>query len=277
MSIDVEEGRTTFEETPENLAAEEAAFLESFGGTDAEPDTKLEDEPGEGQAAPPPVAPYVAPAEPELTMKDLRALIEEVKNRSIDTASRLGGQLGSTKQKLDAMEQELTRIRTTAKGISPRAKERISTDFPELAEMLFDEGDPEPIQQVTAPPVTTSRNEPTPQELEEAKEILAYDHPDWVQKVQSQEFKQWSETLPQAVRNRLINSVDPMFVSHHLTKFSAFQAQRAQEAAKSTQQQQNKQARLAAAVTPQGVPRGTFTGQNADDEESAMLAAFGRK
>ena len=171
------------------------------------------------------------------------------------------------------MKQELDRIRTTARGISPRAKDRISNDFPELAEMLFDDGDDEPAP-VTAPPVNTSRNEPSPQELEEAKEILAYDHPDWIAKVQSNEFTRWSETLPTAVRNRLVNSVDPMFVSHHLTKFNAYQAQRAQETAKATQQQVNKQARLAAAVTPQGVPRGTFQGQSADDEESAMVEAF---
>lgn len=264
-----------------NEAAEQAALEAGFNSTDEEPEcepAQVEPEKKEEEPDPPAEPDKEEPAatpEPEITIKDLRALLDDNTDKTKQQISKLAGKLGELQQKIDA-------AKSTVSGISPKAREKMEKDFPELASMLFDnDGAPEP-ETVKEP----THEEPAPkeislEELQEAQELLAFDHPDWDKVCNSEEFKAWMKTLPPAVYRRLNETNDPGFVSDKLTRFKKFQedqatAKAAAEAVKATEEKK-KQSRLESAITPQGVPRTATSSNEEDEEEAAMNAAFSGK
>ena len=212
--------------TAEDNAAEEAAFRGVFTG-DVEPPNEEIKEPVEVEVPEeePPAEEIKADAEPgekQLTLDDLRAMIVDTTEKSKQQISKLGGKLGELQQRIES-------AKVAAAGISPKAKERLSKDFPELVELLFDEQE-EPTEPATKPVQAPSGpKEMTVEELQEAQDLLTFDHPDWELVVKTTEFSQWVSTLPPTIAKRLNETYDPAFVSDKLTRFKTFQAATAKE------------------------------------------------
>lgn len=266
-----------YEQTPENEAAEEAAFEAGFNATDVEPaaETNTTDADQAAadalqQQADPQAEQSAAPAAAvELKVADLLAVIEEQKTAQARLHDKVFGKMGELQQKIEAM-------RTTAHGISSKARERLKADFPELAEMLFEDA-PEP-QQIAAPtaaqiPAATAQ----PAEDVERKferRLLTRDHRDWEQVVSGQDFATWKDTvLKPEDAAALDESWDADFISGKITEFKNWQAAEA----KKSSDRQAKQQRLDDAIIPRGLPRAGAASPGDDDEEAAMLAAYGRK
>lgn len=241
-------------QSPEDDAAEEAAFEATFSQEE-----KVE-EPAEEPVEEPAKEPE--PDEPEppkaLTVGDLRALIEEQAERSKQSHAKLAGKVGELQQKIDAARQSTS-------GISPKARERLATDFPELAEMLFDKDAPPPEPYVPAPPA---------EDLEKKFELrlLKKEHKDWEQVVASTDFLGWKTSILDKNEAAVLDdSWDADFVSAKITQFKEWKAARETKVQKATQ---DKQSRLDAAITPHGIPRVGTSSISDDDEESSMVKAF---
>jgi hypothetical protein len=259
----MDEEQTAVEEAEENAALEAG-----FGDTDQEPVAVVAEEEGEVKAEPEIEKPAEEAAKP-LTVEDLREIIEEQKRQNILHTTKLSGQIGE----LSERQKKLEAAKASVSGISPKARERLSADFPELAEMLFsDDGEAAPavVQKVVAVP-----SGPTAEDVEDAKELLQFDHPDWETVVVSPEFNAWTATLPPKIAKRLAETYDPAFVSDKLTKFKMFQA--AKTPAVKPVIDTTKQERLESAVTPRGVPRTATSSHDENEEETAMLSAYSGK
>ena len=263
MSID---GSST-EQTPEELAEEQAAFTAAFNKTDQVPAVETPEVPAEVVEEPPAEVEEVQePADKPLTIDDLRALIEEQKQSNIQHTTKLSGQIGELKQR----QVQLEAAKAKAAGISPKAREKLADQFPELAAMLFDdEAGPAEITAPAAAPVHTPANaEPDADAIEEAKALLTMDHPDWQTVTASPEYDAWLASLPAAVQKKVQTSYDPLFGSSMLTKFKAHQS-----ASKPSPKPSKPKPSLEAAVTPRGVPRSAVAGPGTDDEETAAFKA----
>lgn len=265
--------KALYEATPENEAAEEAAFEATFEGTDLEPAFDGETEEPAGEVPPngeeTQTEPAAEPQTPSIT--DLMAMLEDQKRESQKTVDRVFGKLGELQQRIEAAKSSVS-------GISPKARERLAGEFPELAEMLFDGGEPEPQQtQQTAPTYTppavdTEVVESVKRDFE--KKLLKRDHPDWEQVVGSPDFANWAETVLSPEDAATLNSTwDSDYVSGKLDEYKKWKVAQT----KKTQQKQAQQNKLESAVVPRGNPGGRTSGYSADDEEAAMLEAFGKR
>jgi hypothetical protein len=248
---------------------EENAFEASFNATDLEPSALLAepapDEEPEPQEAPGTVEEPVPAAIPAgLTLDELKAMIENQQQEHIKTRDKFFGKIGELQQKIDA-------ARSTVSTISPKARERLQADFPELADMLFD-GDAEPAQ-----PDPEYRYEPQEDKLDKVREemelkLLTFKHKDWKTVVATPEFTQWKESVldPESALE-LDSSRDSEFISDKLTAFKEWKA--------NSQKKQTKPAdnRLESAITPRGLPRGNSPSMLDNDEEAAMEAAFRKR
>ena len=245
------------EYTSSDEAAEEAAFESGFNATEeaaVTPDTP--------QPEPIPEPEPEVPVAPGLTNDDLKAMFEAERLENQKARDKLFGKIGDLQQRLET-------ARTKTSGISPKARERLTADFPELAEMLFD-GDPtdEPVFQAPAPQqVAPGPEVEQTQTLE--RRFLTRDHRDWETIVVSPEFDAWTANLPQSDQHTLNSTWDADFVSAKITEYKAWQSSKQAAAVK-------KQDRLDAAVIPRGVPRDSIA-HDTDDEEAAMLKAFGKR
>jgi hypothetical protein len=240
------------------LAEEQAAFSAGFSGTDQAPAVEVVED-AEVVVDPVEVVDEVVEAEKPLTIEDLRAIIDEQKQQNIQHTTKLSGQIGELKQR----QTQLEAARTKAAGISPKARERLTTDFPELAAMLFDD-EAEPVEE--KPVVVTPVAAKPEVDEDEAKEILAFDHPDWEKVVADPKFHEWAATLPPKLAKRLNETWDPAFVSGKITAYKATLVQQPKPV-------QKKVVSLETAVNPRGVPRSAVAGPGADDEETAAFKA----
>jgi hypothetical protein len=253
--------------TAEDEIAEEAAFMAGFDSPDTDEPVDAEDTTEPAEPAPDEPAKLEAPVEPELTVHDLKVMIDAERADKQKLQDRLFGKIGDLQQRIDT-------AKTKVSGFSPKAKERMAVEFPELAQMLFEnDGEPEPEQQAYTPPAPqVDIQEIIRREVEPVK--LAVMHQDWEQVVNSQEFSDWKQSqLAPKVMAELDSSWDAKVIAGHLSAFKTYRT--AQQAKTATAQ--TKQARLDAAITPKGSPRsGSMSGSD-EDEESAMMAAYGRK
>jgi hypothetical protein len=101
-----------------------------------------------------------------------------------------------------------------------------------------------------------------------AIEQLSEDHPDFSTVRETPEFKAWLSAKAPEFQERFSTTWNPAVVSRGLTEFKAAQA--ATEAAKI-----KKQGRLAAAVTPRGVPQ--TNGPSTIPDEDGALNGYNRK
>jgi len=268
--------RTQFEETPENFAAEEAAFDAATNGTDLEPaaeaaavEPEAEVLEQEEQEQPEQDTETVAEAteQPakEVTIADLLAVIETQKTEQQKLRDKVFGKVGELQQKIDAVKPQ-------AGGLNPKAAERLKAEFPELHEMLFGEADDtvdQPEHQVAQVQTVVVPAEDGTRALE--RRLLTRDHKDWEQVVATDEFASWRDNvLPPEDAEALDDSWDADFISLKLTEFKAYKAGEA----KKTTDQQTRQERLNDAITNRGIPRVSTSSLGDDDEEAAMLANF---
>ena len=255
-----------------NEAEEEAAFESGFNGTDLEPAAEPEptEAPAESQEAPPEhTEPEASPAQTP-TMEDLMALIAEQKQETQKVRDKLFGKIGELQQRIDT-------AKTSASGLSPKARENLESEFPELAAMLFDQT---PVQAQQEPVQTYTPNYDLPpsvdvdaikQEFE--MKLLTRDHRDWREVVNSQEFIGWTNSLPVEVAAELATSNDSDYVSAKITEFKTWH----QAQAKKVEEDKKRQSRLDGAITPRGLPRAGTSNSYDDDEEAMMMKSFGRK
>jgi hypothetical protein len=282
--------KARYEKTPENEAAEEAAFEAACNGTDPEPAPEAEaasaeataadelqhqqeQQAAEQQQAEPAPAAAAAPAK-EPTVAELLEQLGAERTERQKLNDKVFGKVGELQQKIDAMK-------TTAHGISPKARERLKTDFPELAEMLFEDVAPVEQQQaapsaVETEPVQTVQpaagDEFTTEQRIELR-LLKRDHPDYEQVAKSPEFATWTSSVLSPDDAAALNDAwDADLVSKRMTEFKAWKAGEAKAAA----DKQTKQDRLGDAINPRGIPRVSASSGGDDDEEAAMLAAYGK-
>jgi hypothetical protein len=277
-------GSAEFIKTAADEAEEEAAFTAGFNATDIEPEqTEITTEAK-------PVLEVTTPVEPEpvvtpaptakvITEDDLNAVRESTRQEMQKIHDKVFGKVGELNQRIEAMK-------STAAGISPKARERLKTEFPELAGMLFDD-DGEPVAQTPAPSVAPAPQVQVapvivPDQPDQSKvleeRLLTRDHKDWKAVVGSPEFAAWKETLKPSEANELDDSWDADFISAKITDFKGWRAATvAQAASARTSTDTTRQQRIAAAVTPQGVPRINAISASEDDEEAAMAAAFKKR
>lgn len=264
---------------------EEQAFEAGFNATDIEPVAPLEEKTTPEE---PPVEAKqeeetqseIIPEKRPLTEDDLAAIESKLKGEFGKNFDRVFGKIGEVSQKLT----ELQNMREQAAKISPKARDRLKVEFPELEEMLFDrEEEKETKQEVNQdderkpePAKTEDRPDKevqlTVEQLVERR-LLKRDHPDWEQVVHTPDFIGWVNKLPAADKEQLRASWDADYVSQKLSEFKAAK----NTAAQTTKNQKaaidkSKEDRLAAALTPRRVPADLTL--DTDDEEAAMLKSF---
>lgn len=277
MTIGAEALQEQYIMTPEDEAAEDAAFEAGFAGEDVEiaPPPVEETAPPEETATetPPADEPPAEEAPPQyLSRQDFDAAVAAMKADHQKSLDKVFGRLGD-------MQHKLEQARTQAAGISPKAKARLQEEFPEFAAILF-EGAADPVEPKLPIPTTVPPG-PDPalqEELRQTKrDMLALVHDDWEEVTASDEFAAWKESLGEEEARKLDTSWDVRYTSKKLTEFKSWREKQATPTEPPPPAETvNKQERLAAAVVPQGVPR-SGPGLEDDDEETAMEKAFKKR
>lgn len=226
--------------------------------------------------------PEVVP-EPEPEPKLFAGLTEDQIREAVSKAAevdklreqtqRLFGTIGNFKQSLDQLRNQ---PRASAQvQISKDKFARLSKEFPEMAELIAQDLS-EALGSVSGPSVDPqeirSELEKVKTELKQESEakLLTVMHKDWRDVVKSQDFAQWTQTLPEEDRNELGNSWDATFIGDKLTEFKAWKD-------KTVASQQVKQKRLEAAITPKGGAAMSSTQTEMDAFMSGFKAVRGVK
>jgi hypothetical protein len=245
----------------DDAAAFEAGFNQAQGIQAPEP-----------EPAPPPEPALIAGMTEE-QIKEAVAKAAEV-DKLKEQQAKLFGTIGNFKQTLDQLKSA---PKPTAAQVQLTKEKfaRLSKDFPEMAELIAADlnealqgaavgADASQFEGVVQQRVSSAVDQVKTeiQQQYEAK-LLAIQHKDWRQVVTSNEFAQWTQTLPEDVRNELGSTWDSTFLGDKLTEFKAWKQQSATSA-------QTKQKRLEAAITPKGTPT---TGSN-QSEYDAFVSGF---
>lgn len=212
-----------------------------------------------------------------LTRADLQALLD----RNAALESQLTKVHDKAFGKIGELQQKIERLKGAGTKISPKAKERLADEFPELASMLFDgvEDDaPEPAPNQNPPykgPSVDELVESRTKELEKnfEKKLLKQSHPDWEEIVQTKDFSEWAAALPPQEQSEISNSWDSIYLTKKFNEFKKWRTgQEEKSAAKKTKDEDLKR-RLESAIQPKGSPKG-LADLDDDDEASAMERAF---
>lgn len=265
---------------------EEAAFEAGFNATDIEPVAE-EPTPEEKKEEVTPTEKKeevkVDPPKP-ITAEDVNnavnAAVATLESRHKAELQRLNDKVFGT---VGELKQRIESIKGVAHELSPKAKERLNANFPELAAMLFDETPtPEPEKKVEVPAPVVDVDKVVKETVDNTaksfeRKLLSRDHKDWEQVVTSSEFAAWKSTqLTPEESTELDDTWDADLVSERITEFKNWQAEQAKaaEAARLKAEEEKKnQEKLEAAITPRGNPR-TVTAKDEDDEESAMVKYY---
>lgn len=204
------------------------------------------------------------------TEDELKPLLEKLKevDKLKEREAKVFGTLGSLKQSVDALRSQPQQPKATAPVKLDASKfKRLNSEFPEIASMLTEDLS-EALQvgsgfdQDAVSRVVRSEIERTGKVYE--TKLLSVTHPDWRQIAQSQEFQQWTGTLPPDELQVVRDSWDAEAVGKHLSAFKAWQA-------KATQNKQHRQNRLESGITPtKGIAKTTPV----STEQDAFLAGF---
>jgi len=236
---------------------EESAFEEAFNGADLEPEPV---EPAE-HAEETQEAPAAIPA--AFTIEDLKAMLDSQQAENVKTRDRMFGKMGEMQQKIDS-------ARSSVSGFSPKARERLEADFPELAEMLFDGGG-EPAAEYQYEPQEDKADKDDKARQARELRFLGREHKDWQAVVASPEFVQWRDQIlaPESAME-LDSTWDSEVISDRLAEFKTWKATAAKK-------QQDNASRLESAITPRGMPRGNTPSVIDQDEDDAMMEAFNKR
>lgn len=291
---------TTDTDTPElppelpagTTAESDAAFEAGFSGVREEPQA-----PTETPAAPAaPDAPaaedsaVAAPGKQEepadetnqeiipgigLTNEQLRASLSKVEkldgmSKQID---RLFGTLGDLQQKM-TQGQPVTKAEKEA---TAQAFKRVHEEYPELAAVLAEDMK-EAMASATPVDIDGVVNQRLAEKIGEIREafeikLVAMQHKDWQEQIQSPDFSLWLQTLPEQRRNDVVNSADSAVV---IDAVSSFKDWKAAVVKRGDTTQRNKK-RLEDALVPEGTGRAKPVSQSEQQAfESGFQAVRGR-
>jgi hypothetical protein len=254
-------------------AAFAAGFAEARGDeppTQPEPQQEAAEsnEPQQEEAqAEPEAEPAEEPLYAGLTESQLKAALAKV--GEVDEVKM---QVRQAFGKLGEMNQKLMAAQNAGSKLSPGQLKRLSSEFPEMAALLEEDlsslsvgggqpsFDPTPLQQE----LMATRQELARTKAEQEVKLLSMQHRDWQQVAGSDDFKVWSQTLPQDERQKLNDSWDALYLSDKLSEFKSWRD-------KAQTSKQQKTQRLAAAVTPSGVPK---AGPNSINDDDAFYAGW---
>lgn len=297
----MEEDIITSNQTPEELAAEEAAFASSFnearGIEQEEPAAEEEPAVEEPVAEAPVVEAPVTPAAKPLTIAGLTEdQIAQALSRigTMQSAiDKLAGRNGQLMQQIEQLRNSPVNTPAQHKAFDLKL-EGLSESFPELAKLLREDlqaataatavAPVEPAQP-SAPVFTAEMFEAklaerlTPLQEQIEVKVLSVLHPDWAQIVATPEFALYRDNvLPDGEGRKLMESEDAAYIATKLTDFKKWrEAQAAPVAAPVAPvtpavQTNTVSRRLAGAVLPSGSAPVTPTAQLT--EEDGFLAGF---
>jgi len=201
---------------------------------------------------------------------DLKATVAKLR----DT---MHGRLGGIEQQIKSTPKAKIDI------FSPKLKERLGEEFPELGEIFFDGAEdeqlpqaPEEIKQpnteriVVAP--SPSGSEGLTQDQEKELVLIEKSHPDWKQVIRSTDFNQFLAKKTIEDQNRFNSSWNADTVSGPIAEFKAWKTESDAESAKAAKAKADRTKRITTAITPRG--DGIPSEHNIDDEEEAMNRAY---
>ena len=240
-----------------------ASMMAGYNARGADP-TPPAEEPE--TSAPEEIAPAedAVQAEPSVADK-LEALKAEVKAMKTsgdpDAVRKLHGEIGNINRTIQQMQApapaEAPATDDLAEALA--AADQMAADFPELgapmARMLKSIAAKQP-QQSAAPDIDSVVSSKVQElRMKDAIEALTEEHPDFDTVRETPEFKSWFSSRTPEYQTRLSTTWNPAVVAKGLTEFK-----------ESLALKQKKQARLAAAVTPQGVPQSPSPSTIPDDQ-----------
>ena len=284
-------------QTPEESAAEDAAFAAAFVETRGEtPEPVVEETPAPVETPEPVVeetpAPVETPAEETpapvvaagLTEDQLATALSRISQQQ-GTIDKLGGRLGQLMQQVEKLKEQ---PRTAAEQRSFDLKfERLQEAFPELAEMLREDlksistapaTEQPPTQTFTAEDVDKIVNAKL-QTFQKQQEVgfevraLGAAHPDWEQVIRTPQFALWRDNVIEDGK-ALMESENAQFISLKLTQFKDWvksTTSPTHQQAPAPQIVQRANPRLANAVLPRGVQ---VQASGPATEEDMFAAAF---
>lgn len=262
---------------------EETAMMAAYAPEPEPPDQKPEEKPDEQKAVdgtPPDgevkSSPDPKPEEKPDDLAELKAKLEGVESLK-DSLKQLGDKVFG---KVGNLEQQIRTLQTAQEAagkLSPKARDRLSEEYPEFAKLLF--GDEEQIAEKidtnvseAQPDQTTRKPEETPEKIIERR-LLKRDHPNWEKDVGSPEFEEWFSAQPVEAQQNFTNSWDADYISEKLTEFKDWNKTRqTPPPADNKPDETLKRDRLLANINPRGGTR--IRGSDLDDEEQAMVRGF---
>lgn len=265
----------------EQTEAEELASAMAGYGKTARDEPPVEEvvEPSELQEDPVPATPAIeAPPEPTVgnLAQELADLRERVKSTAgdADTVRRMHGQIGDinrTLKQLQAPAQAGDAPASDELAAALKEAEAVAQEYPELAGPLVKALKVSMARQApaqAAPEDITERvtTEVTKIRQAEAIEALKEEHPDYETVRDTPEYKTWLSSKTPEFQNRFNTTWNPAVVAKGLTEFKD-----------SLKARERKQTRLAAAVTPQGVPQQGKSSTLPDDAGFSVGYNKGRK
>lgn len=249
-----DENILTLDESPETIAAEEAAFASSFSeargdepdesaGTPAAPVAEEVAEPDAPAAAePPPAEPTPEPtAAKPLTIAGLtEEQIAAALGRSSalqSTVDKMAGRMGQLMQQIEQLRNNPPTTQSAQKAFDVKL-DRLTAAFPELGKLLAEDlqgmqtagAEPAPalpqgITQEQFDQILNERLSATTAKMAEKVEekVLGILHPDWNEVIRTPAFALYRDNvLPQGVGEQLMTSEDSTFIAQHLTGFKAW-------------------------------------------------------
>lgn len=279
------------QEASKAIEEAEAAFAAGFSGARGDTSTTFEDEPdkttttdetttdvpaGDNPVPSPEVTTGTADdatastADTPLTRAELEALIAKERETFNAELRRVNGRFGSLKGRVEELSKR--------KGLTKEDLAALQDEYPEVAEPLGrnlpDKHEPLPEfedETDTVTPTTTAQDDSggvTTVSTEEIDSTLSSLSPGWEDKLSSNGFAMWLNTLPQEEAMNIANANDPLFVAEQIDRFDTWQKAIDDRVAA----QRDKQARLAGAETP---TRGKTSGApESEDPNAAFEAGF---
>lgn len=207
------------------------------------------------------------------------AKVSELETKLAQTSDKAFGRIGSLQQTI----ADLKKSATTGKPLSAVQLKRLSAEFPEMASLLAEDLK-ESSAESEAPAGNGQANaldadairEQTRQEvaIEYEQQLITARHNDWKDVVNSSEFQQWTAGLRPEAQQLLATTSSSQVFGDAIDAFKSFRAAQAEQAAAAAAAANNahkqRDKRLDAAVTPNGVP----ASGSVVDEDEAFLAGF---
>ena len=190
--------------------------------------------------------------------------VSTLKDKLLKQQDTFNGTIGNLKQ-------EIKELQSKSGGFSSKAYDALNEEFPELANILFENGKPEPQAPVVAPVVQAA---PEPQvdynaiiqeKMNEQNQklelrMLKKEHPDYQEIVQKPEWAEWIKTFPVVEQELLVNSTDAEYCSSKIAAFKATQT--------------TKIDKLSQAITPRSGVTPVYSSNDPDEE--AFLSGYGK-